>query len=820
MAENCKPIYKNLNKVAATGEQRYAVSQWADQNCENEEYLKQEVERLDYLSSPDVRKRFNPPLVDTDKSYGFQINGLENTVMFNSDTKQVIHVDFSTDDPLDMAVSDCVIERYHTVAGNGAVSIHHRAVLPKKDIVEEDYTTANLPQKSVNAYWYVGFNKSKPYTLYPEWMKNPKALNIPSVVRAQTFKATKTGVLEAVSLLLEINGTKWCGWGTPLMVQIWPTKSVQVDKTKWDNKNKKSVPISGKETIHEPIALLDNGSSMTYHALAEASFDPMFVRPGLQTFVFDNPCNVTAGEYYAIVVLCPLAHWEQAPRIGGFVRYSNHKYAYGDAFLSEDNGRTFIRYGKTDPKKIKNKLGKYEPQDFAFECKIVQHHEEYVEYDSEEENYSYLYFKPIFTNPITGIQISARCSGWDDTDHQDGKFLEFEYSTTGNRNNPEDWIGLGTSRAAIEGGPTMLFLRAKMWQTSANNSLTPSIQEMTVEIDTTLPREMYVRTLMYNPKTTPMLGASVWGKVNAPFTCESSEVECSAELIQDIVSREKFRIITVAELDNYVELSEIDSASIIGQSNDDRCTYLVDTPEAIEALKKMNVYVKPYTYESDSTITEYLSFDGGLDDDDHQIIGGLKFSKSPAYPIIDCQIIPHGEEYYQSYGEWYDFKVDYDEDIITFDEAVILNMPVGDLSVSYNPVFIQGLSNEEMPFVLDYIKEDIQVTSDIIENRYITLRAGMVDPIKRVYLNKDTDNEKELIEDTDFTVDYLEKRIVFTILNPNTGQTVLSLNDIVTVVYTPNIETTGLAIGYYAKRKESALNKQCTIKPNYLEYKV
>ena len=60
MSENCKPVYKNLNKIAAAGEQRYAVTQWADQNCENDEYLKQECERLDYRINPYVRKRFNP----------------------------------------------------------------------------------------------------------------------------------------------------------------------------------------------------------------------------------------------------------------------------------------------------------------------------------------------------------------------------------------------------------------------------------------------------------------------------------------------------------------------------------------------------------------------------------------------------------------------------------------------------------------------------------------------------------------------------------------------------------------------------------------
>ena len=125
-----------------------------------------------------------------------------------------------------------------------------------------------------------------------------------------------------------------------------------------------------------------------------------------------------------------------------------------------------------------------------------------------------------------------------------------------------------------------------------------------------------------------------------------------------------------------------------------------------------------------------------------------------------------------------------------------------------------------MPIVLDYFEEKIQVTQEILENKYIVLRAAAVDPIRHIYLNKEGDNEQELVEDDDFTVDYLNKIVKFNLLNIETNSTSLKLNDIITVVYTPNIEETGLAIGYYAKRKESALNKQCKILPNYLEYKV
>ena len=47
--------------------------------------------------------------------------------------------------------------------------------------------------------------------------------------------------------------------------------------------------------------------------------------------------------------------------------------------------------------------------------------------------------------------------------------------------------------------------------------------------------------------------------------------------------------------------------------------------------------------------------------------------------------------------------------------------------------------------------------------------------------------------------------------------TVLNLNDILEIVYTPSLNDAGISIGYYAKREN--IRKQCYIKPNYIEYK-
>ena len=864
MPEKCNPKYENLQLIASFSEQRYATVQLMEQICQNEEYLKQYCDQLDYLSPPAVRKRFDiTEAIDEGKSYGFQLNS-NKTVTFSNKNKTEVYVDFFDEDLIDADVSDCVIKPSVNNSGDPV----RYACLPyvQTGCTTDITTTRNLSDTGqINSYWYVGYDKSKTYTLYPEWMRNWKDPKIPSVVRAQVFKCGTTGYLDAVSLEIATD-SNYSSWGSPIYVQIWPTTAVEVAKTQWNKKTKTSdyiyvtapsgttkqkyrkittgkkkgkwkkdntngTHIRSTETVYKPAVKNTQGQETIYYPLAETNFDPKYSTPGFHAFQFDNPPLLTKNQYYAIVIFSPLSHWGQAPRIGGWGRNCKHTYANGDAWLSENNGRSFIRYGKNDPDtKLAYKMGKYAPQDFAFQCHITTYSNGYQPFNSTDADgnsikiYSYLYFQPIFTNPINSIEINASDSGTTTLDHDNGKYLEYEYSLTGNRLNDDDWTTINTAtRSAIAGKPTLIFVRAKMWQTSTTNNVTPSIDKLTITLETDVSKEMYVRTQIYYPKSTPMLGANVWGRINAPFECETDELTCGAEIIQEKVIKEHFEIISVNELINYTYLDAVDEDAIKSLSSDQLCQYLVDHPGVISALKENNIYVKPYTYEAendedDDTIM-YLSFED-TDSLGEFKLGGIHFTNSPAYPIISCKTYPLGGEVKQAYGEWFDYTVDYDTDILTFTEYNLLNLPVGGLEVEYNKLFIDNLQPEEMPLVLDYFTEEFLISDQELEDKYVTIRVDAVDPIRHVIVNKDTSNETELVEDEDFTVDYLNNRIHFPIINEDDEHAKIKLNDTVTIVYTPNLDDTGISIGYYAKRPESALNRQCKIYPNYIEYKV
>jgi hypothetical protein len=237
--------------------------------------------------------------------------------------------------------------------------------------------------------------------------------------------------------------------------------------------------------------------------------------------------------------------------------------------------------------------------------------------------------------------------------------------------------------------------------------------------------------------------------------------------------------------------------------------------------------VKPYT---DGT-GKVHPFGWYTIDEEEGITGGLKLTDSPSYPILDCTVEPSSGDTFGLY-EWADYTVDYDTDEILIDTGLINELPRGALTFSYNPIFIQDLTLEEVGdwidsetglpekgLILDYFKETITVTNEHVADRIVPLRVAPLDPIKElVIISEDGETETELFEDIDFTIDYAKKQIVFPIVNINNASPIIKENDIVQIVYTPNLPDVAISIGYRAKRTN--LNNQVKIKSNYIEYKV
>lgn len=891
MAEKCAANYKNLNRIQSFSEQSYATVQLMKQACMNDEWLRQQVEELRYLSPPAVRKVYNPLVIDDVHSYGYQEN-TDNTVSFSARTSDQIVIDFNStkingreidDDFIDYSKSTCDFVKYvdgeiepaSTATTNDEPSedtdgnpikrmarLHYTYI--RNGEVNYDYQTATSSGGGCNSYWYVGFNKSKTYYVRPDWLKNWKDKEIPSVCRAQTFKAVTSGRLESVALKLEYNGTHSSNCGSPLYVQIWSTKKKFTVKTTWNHKkhvaekvyikdpkngkydkfqhykkdgdnykkDKNGEYVLQREYIYWP----DTKGSGIGKPLATASYNPRkMAAGGFPSIVFNNPPRLTKNHHYAIVVFSPLSEWSHCPRWGGWGRNCNKdKYPHGNAFFSENNGRTWERYGHNDDTVKDYKKGKYTPQDFAFQCKLRSKKSSTTQVFTD--NTEYLYLKPIFTNPVKRISISGQDEG--DTDSNSKIHIQYQFSTTGAE---DDWFDVDDTYVTLNQPSKVILVRAKLWRstdiqtdgTDNNAGDTPMIEKLFINLEMDTPEEMYVRTKMYLPPVGHVLGARVWGRLYAPAILEPT-TDCGIDIIKSDEPTDHYYIIDVDEVDEYLEKFELTTFydEVVDLELDERAVYLDENPEILTALKKQKVYVKPYTHSTSNAYYK-LSFKPAVDDtltEATNLLGGIQIYNNVAKPILECQLQPDGSEGTTNYGEYYDYTFDYTDNILTFRKDIIDNMPTGGLTITYNPIFIEGLTQDEVSthsdpetglvqegLILDYFKENIIVDSIQAETRRVKLKAKPVDPIRSVILNKDTDNEKKLMENKDFHLDLDTNELIFEVKNTDGISSILNTNDSLEIVYTPQLDCDGISVAYNVTRTDK--NRQAYLQGNYIEYK-
>lgn len=188
----------------------------------------------------------------------------------------------------------------------------------------------------------------------------------------------------------------------------------------------------------------------------------------------------------------------------------------------------------------------------------------------------------------------------------------------------------------------------------------------------------------------------------------------------------------------------------------------------------------------------------------------------------------------KSYQEFVDFEVDYDEGSIEFYNQN--NLIHGDFNITYNPLWVRGLSVADFPLKMDLWKEQYKVSKRTVGEKVVygiykrkydmnndkwvdseffgqtsinpytdgvdsqgrtfyTFKTTVAprDNIRKLVINEGTVDEKVLVEDSQFFVDYLTNKVTFYISD-------LKENDTITIHYTPNLTDNGLALAYRLKR--------------------
>ena len=177
------------------------------------------------------------------------------------------------------------------------------------------------------------------------------------------------------------------------------------------------------------------------------------------------------------------------------------------------------------------------------------------------------------------------------------------------------------------------------------------------------------------------------------------------------------------------------------------------------------------------------------------------------------------------YNEFQNYIVDYENKVFHFYEP--LGLVEGEMTINYNPLWVRGLSPDDFPLKMDLWTEYYQVLDggtdengkqmyifekcklnecgkpvieDNVENPigegYIQTSVSPLDNIREIDIQDNDLNSllvEPLVEDEDYSVDYLTNRITFTYIG-------LKIGNVVMVKYTPNLVDNGLSLGYRLRR--------------------
>ena len=501
----CTPIFL-LPDEEDFGARRAVTSEMLRRFCRSIEYLYERMEAgedalIDSLD-PEVRKRFKPPAINPMESYGYAFDSGRNAYKFSTQTSD----SFSFTVVNEKQYTDLIDWKRTTATVNfseGSVHIP-RTKTTNTGILAEN--TGPRDKFSLNTYWYVGYNKDKPYKTTKSWLENPFQSGIPSVARAQTFTATRTTYIKRV--ILKMHGTNKAQ--TPVYVEIRDTAangapgSRVLGRLSW----RFSHPVKGE----------------------------------LVAFQFQHPIPVQSGTKYAIVVRAPLTSYANHYGLGGWSAHcGKDSYPGGDAYTSYDNGYTWMKHGKSEVK-LPYGEGKYKPRDFAFQIDYVDHLTSYP-----TNQYYYLYLKTLRNSPISYLKLIPT------QETPSGTEIKWEVSTDNRQ-----WIEASNNEFTINPSRRFLFVRAKMRTTSS--SLTPKITGLTCNMNLDPPTEAYLRTVPYNPPMGTILGANIWSRVNVDYETEPN-TEVKVDLIQGTPREE---MIPISNGTVEIQLSMLPARPLIG----------------------------------------------------------------------------------------------------------------------------------------------------------------------------------------------------------------------------------------------------------------
>lgn len=712
---DCDPVYTDCGNEAY-GDEKQVTSDVLKSYCQSLQYLYNKAGELQDLIPPTLRKRFNPALTDEWKSWGMTLDTGDNCYKFSNSLGDLFTEHFDSADVLR-------IDYDHTTAkvdlDNHLITLHPVTVPGVYELATEHL--GPWGGMHCNTHWYIGYDRHAPYVKTAAQIKDPLNPNVlkKSVARAQVFTVEdgKSGYLHNITL--NIQGS------------VHAEDDLYVELRTTNNLGRPTSTIIARERI-QTRNFKESGTKIAI---------PFKNQPWLQE-----------NTSYAVVVRSPFTSWKNHYGIGGWGANCYAKkcstdpsiqclpYQYGNAFTSNDNGKTWICHDKANAgRDLPYKEGKYAPIDFGFYVSI-----------KTPDSYNYptgtqevVYLKAMRTNPITQVTLlhsDNNATGVEGTVVYEVSVDHVHWHALNSGNNYIYEFNKTThpDLADSEIGSTHLWTRATLTKVQTDQNA-PQVSYIGIETINTPAKHAYIRTLDYNPRLDQPLGMTIWSGLNAPYLA-TPNTDCNVDIVRNVIKTD-------------------------------------------------------WIY-SDGTSQNFL-----LED-------------YPAFPMVDIV-------FYKDSGvspavipmfEWEDYKIGTDETILYDTKDITFNtMPeAGWFKIRYYPTWIRNLKDADFPLRLDMFEETF--TGNGITP--LVLKALPTDPLRKVLSLGDpgtVNDDVEMVEDIDFTVDYMTG-----VITPTSSWTGKTLQ----IKYTPNLPDTGLSIVYRCTRENTELNTQLSVQPNWMEYKV
>lgn len=633
---NCPKDYKNLGCESFADERKLTLEMFR-QFCKNDAYFYDQINKLWDATDPESRKRFYPPFfMDVRNSFGvepckkgeFNLEDVEEDLYHLANSRQEIYrfnfdqtddganrdgdilviddediieddstlhivteYDSSTDTITHKLVPHTVTatidaEFPYVVGKKSTKTIKNKVDVYAKKSKLDAYCDGAYHDWKCNSVWYIGYNRHKNYNIKNKWRKNPDDTSIPSVCRAQTFKAKQTGLLTKVGF--KMRGSK--SSASPLIVEIRTTKKGKPTST---------VLASTKQKFNHSTSSMVN-------------------------FTFDKACKIEAGKRYAIVLRSPLSQFNHCYWVGGWASscFSNsRKRAYydGETFLSEDNGKTWITHGKKEKCYGSHYYdwGFAEPPvNFGFEVYVAPYtgskttktykttnsqttktYTKSFTFDYYQKGTYYLNFKGFCANSYTQVICNHTDSvltngnnyigdwSWEIYCQADNTWKSFpDYAEyCGNvetvasnqlkfsrpmsfvkvrlklvldKNIPVDKSTQSTYDEIIEDVGKLKIQSSELtaWKNKINSLLTwnydgiKQVNTITVNLMKNIAPYGYLHTLDYHPEQDTMLPASIWAEVNAKALTIGNNTKLKIDIVHEEDKIERF---ILTRTDNY-----------------------------------------------------------------------------------------------------------------------------------------------------------------------------------------------------------------------------------------------------------------------------